>query len=736
MSVFFNQAKKIWALHTPDTTYMIGLAGEGYIGHIYYGRKIKDTDMGYLLRQEEIPYIPDKYVREKNMFLDVIPMEYPEMGMGDYREGCICIRNAEGFRGSEFLYKNHQIQKGKPKLSGLPATFAEEKDCETLVITCEDRVSGLELELFFSVFSDLNVITRSAKLINKGKKEVFIERMLSACLDMDDRNCELLTLCGAWARERRIERAPLRYGRQNVASFRGTSSHQEHPFFALVSSDAGEDNGEVYAMHFVYSGNFLAQVEKTPFDQLRMTMGIHPEGFSWKLNPGESFTAPEVVMVYSGEGIGEMTRTLHDLYRNHLIRSSYKNRERPILINNWEATYFDFNEEKLLDMAREAAKLGIELFVMDDGWFGKRNSDEGSLGDWTVNQEKIPGGLKKLTEQIGTLGMKFGIWFEPEMISPDSDLYRVHPDWAIGIPGRTITQSRAQYVLDLSRKEVVDYVYGAVASILRSADISYIKWDMNRQLTSMGSKELEPDRQGELYHRYMLGVYELQERLMAEFPELLLENCSGGGARFDPGMLYYSPQIWCSDDTDAMERLMIQEGTAMIYPLSAIGSHVSACPNHTVGRITPFSTRGHVALGGTFGYELDITKLSPEEKEEIRSQIALYHKYSKLMLLGDYYRLASVRENRYYDSWMVVSKDKTEALVTWVQVLAQPNVHSKNLRLKGLLEQGRYWVENQIRMGDSLMYAGILIAPMPGDCQSRLIEIRLAGMCEDRKCQN
>ena len=568
-----------------------------------------------------------------------------------------------------------------------------------------------------------SALTRSVIVENEGKEPFYLEKVLSACIDMDDRDFEMITLPGSWARERHIQRRPLAYGRQNVASFKGNSSHQEHPFLALVTPETTQSTGEVYAMNFVYSGNFIAQVEKSQFDSVRMTMGIHPEGFTWKLEPGERFTAPEVVMVYSAEGLGKMTRTFHDLYREHLIRSPYLHQKRPILINNWEATYFDFDEKKLLEIAKEASELGIEMLVMDDGWFGRRSSDDSSLGDWFVNEEKLKGGLHALVENVKKLGMKFGIWVEPEMISPESELYQKHPDWAIQIPGRDITQSRAQYVLDLSRAEVADAVYDMIANVLRSADISYVKWDMNRQIATIGSSALPADRQGEVSHRYILGVYRMQERLITEFPDLLLENCAGGGGRFDPGMLYYSPQIWCSDDTDSVERLAIQEGTALIYPVSAMGAHVSVCPNHTVGRTTPFETRGDVALLGTFGYELDITKLSAEEKEKVKEQVKKYHKYNDLIREGDYYRLESASCNGYYDSWMVVEKGKRRALLFCVQTLARANAKSRFVRLAGLDPQKCYTADGREYTGNTLMQAGMRIPAEFGDFKSRLIEI-------------
>lgn len=724
MSIVYDEKHELFQLNTKNTTYAFAIVDGTYPGHVYYGRRIHSTNLRYLLKEEEPPYVPGKNKREKGSFLDMFAMEYPETGMGDYRESAFCMRSEAGHRASELVYESCRIEEGKPKLPGLPATWGGKEDCTTLKVFCKDGLTGVRICLQYTVFHDVDAITRSVIVENQGTESIYLEKVLSASLDLEDRGYEVIGLFGSWARERHIQRMPLGYGRMNAASFRGESSHQEHPFLALVTPETTQTVGEVYAMNFVYSGNFIAQAEKSQFDSVRMTMGIHPEGFTWKLEPGECFTAPEVVMVYSDEGLGKMTRTFHDLYRNHLIQSPYLYQKRPILINNWEATYFDFDEKKLIDIAKEASGLGIEMLVMDDGWFGHRNNDDSSLGDWQVNEEKLKGGLNYLIDEIKKTGMKFGIWFEPEMISPDSRLFEEHPDWAIQIPGRDITQSRAQYVLDLSRQEVIDAVYEMVSAILKSADISYVKWDMNRQLTTLGSAKLPADRQGELCHRYMLGVYQLQERLVREFPELLLENCSGGGARFDAGMLYYSPQIWCSDDTDAIERLAIQEGTALIYPLSCMGAHVSVCPNHTVGRNTPFETRGHVALAGTFGYELDITKLSEEEKETVRDQVKMYHKYHHLIAAGDYYRLTSASNQNPSDSFMVVSKDKSEALLFYVQVSARANVKSRFLRLQGLAADKNYQVNGVEYTGEVLMYAGIKIPSIYGDYKSLLFEIK------------
>ncbi len=728
--ISYNEQERIFKLDTANTTYMIGIVDEeNFVGHIYYGKKLKEADAAYLMRIDEPPFVPSLNNRERCSFYDCFPFEYPTAGVGDYREGCIGIRTAAGHVGCMLTYVSHEIMEGKPALSGLPATFGDAKECMTLKLVCEDHYVGLRVELLYTVFHEIDAITRSVKVTNIGADHIYLTKVYSACIDMDNRNFDMISLHGSWARERHIQRKAIGYGIQNVSSFRGESSHQDHPFLALVDKNTTQEHGEIYAMNFVYSGNFRAQAEVTQFDSVRMTMGIHPENFCWKLSSKESFQAPEVVMVYTDQGFDAMTTTFHKLYKNHLIRGEYKNKKRPILINNWEATYFEFDTEKLLSIAKEASKLGIEMLVMDDGWFGKRNSDNCALGDWKVNEEKIKGGLKYLVDEVNKLGMKFGIWFEPEMISPDSDLYREHPDWAIAIPGRPGTQARQQLVLDLSRQEVVDCIYEQVASVLRSANIEYVKWDMNRQLTDIGSSGLPADRQGEVYHRYMLAVYQMQERLTQEFPYLLLENCSGGGARFDPGMLYYSPQIWCSDDTDAIERLEIQEGTALIYPLSTMGAHVSDCPNHALKRVTPFETRGIVALAGTFGYELDVTRIPQEDREMIPSQVELYHKYNDLVREGDYYRLASYSQNRQFDCWQVVSEDKTQALVTFVQVLNRVNFKSRRILLKGLDENKQYQVEfvnensikTKIYHADTLMNGGLLIPYPQGDFQARLI---------------
>ena len=724
MSIKYNQELQSFYLNTKNTTYIISIVDDKYICNTYYGEKVKEHDLRYLLRLDESPFTPKANKRDTTSFLDSYRAEYPSNGIGDYRESAIDIKDFNNQDAVEFLYKDFEIMKGKPKLEGLPATFGNEDEVETLIINAYDPVLDLELDLYYSVFSEVDAISRNVIFKNTSANKVELNKIYSLSFDLEDENYEMLSMHGSWARERTIERSPIHYGKQSVSSIRGESSHQEHPFIALVDHGATQTSGNVYGFSFVYSGNFIAQIEKNQFDTLRVSMGIHPYHFNFLLEPGETFTTPEVVMTFSSTGLGQMTRNYHDLYRNHLIRSKYIYAERPVLINNWEATYFDFDEDKIYDIAKRASELGVELFVLDDGWFGKRDDDNSSLGDWFVDENKLPNGLKSLNDKINKLGMQFGLWFEPEMVSPDSDLYRKHPEWAIAIPNRDPSLCRNQYVLDLSNPEVVDYAYEAVAKILRETNISYVKWDMNRQLSDLGSAHLEKDKQGELSHRYVLGVYEMQERLVQEFPDLLLENCSGGGARFDPGMLYYSPQIWASDNTDAISRLAIQEGTALVYPLSTIGSHVSVVPNHTVGRVTPFSTRGNVAMFGTFGYELDITKLSSAEQTAIPDQIANYKEIQPLIQNGDYYRLESYRENGVSDSYIIVDKNKEKAVLFFVNVLNKANVKSRKLKLQGLDSDKLYRVSSEDGesfeiYGDALQRAGILIKGIDSDFFSK-----------------
>lgn len=725
----FDEKLLIFNLHTPDATYSMAVTEDGYLLHNYYGKRLGDDDLSYYLRLNENPFTLKSNLRDKGTFMDSKSFEYPCHGTGDYRETCFMVMDKDGMSTCELKYEGYRIVKGKPILKQkefdcIPATWCSEDEAETLIIEMRDAHLGIKAEIMYTVFAKLDVITRSVHFINEGSDSVELRRVLSTCVDFDGCEYDWITLNGSWARERVMERSPLHHGKQSVDSVKGESSHQSNPFTALVSHNANEDMGEAFGFNLVYSGNFFAQAEVTQHKRTRVVMGINPFDFAWQLESGYDFQTPEVVMVYSSKGIGKMSRTYHDLYRNNLIRGEWKDKSRPVLINNWEATYFQFNTEKLINIAKEASSLGIEMLVMDDGWFGHRDSDNSSLGDWFVYDKKIDGGLKYLVDEVNKLGMKFGIWFEPEMISPDSELYKKHPDWAIQVQGRELTMSREQYVLDYSNKEVRDCIYEQMRKILDSANIEYIKWDMNRQLTEVGSTTLPAKRQRELWHRYVLGVYDVMNRLTTDYPYILLENCSGGGARFDPAMLYFSPQIWTSDDTDAIERLKIQHGTSICYPASSMGAHVSDCPNHTVGRTTPFDTRGDVALVGTFGYELDVTKISQDDRNKIPGQIDKFKKYNPLVRTGDQYRIGNVFEDNTWDAWMFVSKDKKEALLTYVQVLGRPNYPSRVIKLKGLDEDKKYLVEElSLRLtGRTLMNAGISVE-MYGDFSSKTIHI-------------
>ncbi len=726
MNICYDEARGVFKLDTPNTSYAMALADGKWLGQVYYGPRLESTDLAWLLGADQPPFTPQRHPREEVSFYDCFPTEYPVENSGDFRIPCLSVRTARNQIDCMPVFSRWELLPGKPALEGLPATFGDSEDCNTLKIVLEDAAIGLEIELFYTAFTRLDVITRSVRIVNNGPEPVWLERALSACLSLPYEGRQLMTLHGSWARERQIQTCEIGVGIQGTASCRGIPSHQDQPFLALTSRDVTQERGEVFAMHLVYSGGFTAQVQRDQFNRLRAVLGICPDTFCWKLAPGAAFQAPEAVLTYSAAGLGRMTRTLHDLYREHLIRSKYLHAPRPVLINNWEATYFDFDEEKLLGIAKRASELGIELFVLDDGWFCPRHTDSGGLGDWQVDPEKLPHGLKGLAEQINALGMQFGLWMEPEMISPDSELYRAHPDWAIQTANHPALLCRDQLVLDLSRPEVEEYVWSRIEATLSSANIVYLKWDMNRPLTSLGSAGLPADRQGELSHRYVLALYRLQQRLLDRFPDLLLENCCGGGARFDPGMLYYSPQIWCSDDTDAIERLRIQEGTALLYPLSCMGAHVSDCPNHVVGRVTPFDTRGTVALAGTFGYELDVTRISPEEQRQIPAQIRRYHRHRALIQSGDYYRLSSLFGGCQLDAQMVVSKDKSEALVTLVWALNAPNQRRTPLCLQGLepgavyedQETGRRWP------GEVLLRAGLPAEGPKCDFEAKLIHLK------------
>ncbi len=726
MAIRYNQETNIFQINTKNTTYMMGVFAEKYLRHLYYGKRIEDMNCRYLMGDDKSEGALRGLKLTGQHFFETSWFEYPTQGTGDYRDNCLCVRDEYGHRVCELHFEGYQIFNGKPEISGMPATFECENEganAETLEITLKDQLLGLKILLRYSIFEDSDAIIRSVVAINAGEKKLYLEKILSTCVDMDNKGYELTTLHGTWGRERHIVTKDITIGKYITDSVEGRTSHAAQPFMMLASKGATQKYGNVYGMNLIYSGNFIAETEVNFQESVRMTLGIHPDGFEWVLSPGETFETPEAVMIYSADGIGKMTREFHDLYRNHLIRSKYLHEKRPILINNWEATYFDFDDDKLLSIAKEAKKCGIEMLVMDDGWFGNRNDDVCALGDWQVNENKIKGGLKSLVERINAEGMKFGIWFEPEAISPDSELYRLHPDWAIQVPGREGAMWRAQYVLDITRDEIADYIYECMAKLLRSCNIEYIKWDMNRPLTDIGSYALDREHMGEFFHRYVLALYRMQERLMQEFPNVLLENCCSGGGRFDAGMLYYSPQIWTSDDMDPVERLYIQEGTALIYPLSTMGAHVCVCPNHSTGRNIPFETRANVAMTGTFGYELDITKLSEEEKMQTIKYNNIYHKYNDIYREGDYYRIASFRENQVYDCWQVVNKDKTECLVTYVQGNYITRGGKLRLLLEGLDPEAKYQLQGteEVYTGEILMNVGYLQRMIMGDYNSKIL---------------
>ena len=727
MSIRFDSETRIFVLETAHTSYHMKVDALGHLLHLYYGKTIGTGDLMQLYPRTDRGFSPDYYAyrTHRGVSPDLLPQEYTGCNVGDFRLSCLTVADSRGAFGADFTYVSHTVEAGKYQLTGLPCAYAEENDAETLIVRMQDETTGLTLELLYGVFAQQDVITRAARLTNHGDTPLRLDKAASACLDLPFGRWDLLHFHGRHAMERQLEREAVGTNIQTISSVRGSSSHHNNPFLILCQQDATETSGACYGVMMVYSGSYQMDVERSQTGLVRVVSGIQEERFAWNLKPGETFDTPEVILSFAAEGLTPLSQQYHRFLRRNICRGPWKDKRRPVLINNWEATYFDFDKEKILNIAKGASELGVEMLVLDDGWFGKREGDVSGLGDWYVNTDKLEGGLKPIADGINAMGMKFGLWFEPEMISPDSDLYRAHPDWAIAIPGRTPGLARNQYVLDMSRKEIQDYIFERLSAILHSANIEYVKWDMNRPLCDMGSAALSADCQGELFHRYVLGMYSLQERLVTEFPHLLLENCSGGGARFDAGMLYYSPQIWCSDDTDAIERLTIQEGTALIYPLSAMGAHVSDCPNHTVGRTTPFETRGYVALAGTFGYELDITRIPEEDRKMIPDQVKMYHKYNDLVRTGDYYRIASFRENRMYDCYMVVAKDKSEALMTYIQVMGRPNSHSRRILLKGLAPEKIYRIEGEDRTytGRTLMQAGILAENLWGDYKGRLYHI-------------
>ncbi len=727
MAIRFIDEKNIFRLDAGNSTYIMQVRENGYLQHLYYGKSIHDSDLEYLINYNAAPFHPKAYdsVTNKTFSTDVQPMEYPVNGTGDFRTSALSVNSVAGSNATELKYEGFEITDGKPALDGLPATYLNEGDkAQTLKITMRDRFSGVKVILFYTAFEDYNVITRHNIVVNEGTKTVFIDRVMSASLDFKcAENFDIIHLYGKWACERQIERVHAPHTIFNVSSKRGSSSHYHNPFIALCDRDATEDSGSVYGVNLVYSGNFAAEVETQYDESLRLIMGINPVDFRWKLEVGESFTTPEAVLVYSANGIGEMSRTYHKLYNRNLCRGYWKDNKRPILINNWEATYFDFDDEKLVKIAKGASELGIEMLVMDDGWFTNRLGEFGGLGDWEVDTTKLKEGLKTLSERINALGMKFGIWFEPEMVASNTKLYAEHPDWVLHVGDRQRNLDRNQMVLDLSRKDVQDYLFGRISDILGSANIAYIKWDFNRNLTEAGSALLPEDRQLEVFHRYVLGLYALLERLHNAYPKLLLEGCSGGGGRFDPAMLYYSPQIWTSDNTDAHDRCKIQYGSSLCYPASMTSAHVSASPCHQTKRASGFATRGNVAMAGSFGYELDLNLLCDAEKELVKKQVKQYHEFYNCIHYGDYYRLVSPFENDYC-AWNFVSEKKDEAILIFV-VLRGKIFTRYYVKMKGLDPDKKYRDTDTGKeyYGDTLMNAGLNLTGLSGDLESKLVHL-------------
>lgn len=721
MSIIFNETTKVFHLQTKNTSYVFQVYKNGYLAHLYWGRKIKKANAEELLAIRARGSFsanpdPDDII----LTLDTLRQEYPSYGNTDFRTPAYQVQLENGTTVTDLKYNSYRIIKGKPSLEGLPATYVENDDeAETLEIVLVDSLIGLKAVLSYTVYKNHDAITRNVRFINEGNTKLKLLRALSMSVDFDNCNYDFMHLYGAWAKERNIERRPLINGTQFIESRRGASGHQHNPFVAILSKDATEEQGDVYGFSLVYSGNFLAQAEVDQYETTRVSLGISPFDFTWLLEENQAFQTPEVVMVYSSNGLGDMSRTYHKLYRQRLCRGEFRDKTRPVLVNNWEATYFDFTAEKIENIAKVGKELGIELFVLDDGWFGKRDNDDCSLGDWVVDKNKLPNGLDDLANRVNDLGLQFGLWFEPEMVSPDSDLYRAHPDWCLHVPNRVRSEARRQLILDLSRKDVCDYIIKSVSDILSNVNISYVKWDMNRNMTEIGSQLLPAEKQRETAHRYMLGLYRVMDEITSAFPNVLFESCSGGGGRFDPGILYYMPQTWTSDDTDAVERLKIQYGTSIVYPISTMGAHVSAIPNHQVHRNASLKMRGDVAMSGNFGYELDLTKFTEEEKEEVKAQVAQYKELRELIQFGEMYRLLSPFEGN-ETAWMVVSEDKTEAFVAYFRVLALPNGPIKRLDLRGLDPDKEYRVSSKdgIYGGDELMYAGLIIPDLQGDYQS------------------
>lgn len=717
MAIIVDEKTGLFQLITDNTEYQMKADKYGVLKHLWYGEKT-GCDMEYLQSYPDVGFSGNIYDagNDRTYSLDTLPLEYACDGVGDYRITGAAAVHSDGSCALDLRYKSYRISKGKYSIKGLPAVYADESESETLEIVLKDKYSDIEVTLRYGVLPKLDIITRCASAANNTNEPVILTKAASLCLDIPHGEWEWVHFHGRHAMERLTERMPLCHGIQESSSTRGTSSHHQNPTVLLCSPDCTETSGSCIGAALMYSGSFQTKIQLDQMEQVRLVMGINPELFRWELKPSEVFDTPEVIMSYSSNGMEKLSHNFHKVIREHVCRGKYKLAERPVLINNWEATYFDFNEEKILKIAEQAAALGVDMLVLDDGWFGKRDDDCSGLGDWFVNEKKLCGGLGSLAEKIKKMGMKFGLWFEPEMVSEDSELYRTHPEWAIQIPSRKPIRSRYQLVLDMTNPEVREYLFNSISRILRSAGISYVKWDMNRSICDLYTPCLSAEDQGEISHRYVLGLYELLERLTSEFRDVLFEGCSGGGGRFDAGMLYYCPQIWCSDDTDAYERTKIQYGTSFFYPVSAVGSHVSAVPNHQTGRTTPIETRAVTAMAGSFGYELDLNTLSDSEKQEVRKQITRFKKYGRLIHNGLYYRLSDPMNDK-FAVWEFVSEDKKEVLVNGVIFRTEPNRTQYLIKLRGLLPDADYRLDDSggVYKGSALMNGGILLPKSWGD---------------------
>ncbi|MFQ9119289.1 MAG: alpha-galactosidase [Mediterraneibacter faecis] len=721
MGIIYCEKDRTFTLQTKNTTYQMQVDRYGFLLHLYYGKKT-DGCMDYLLTYYDRGFSGNPYDagEDRTYSMDTLPQEFPCYGNGDFRSTAFAVENADGSMSCDLRYKSHKIFDGKYNLEGLPAVYASEEEAQTLEILMEDPVTGVKVVLLYGVLPAQDIITRSVCVKNESSGKIYLNKIESASLDFLYGDYELLTFYGRHAMERNVQRVPVVHGTQKIGSVRGTSSHQYNPMMILAEKETTEDKGNCYAMSFVYSGCFQGEVLKDQLNQTRMMLGLQEEAFRYPLEAGEMFQAPEVILSYSSEGMNRLSQNLHHCIRQHICRGKYKEEIRPILINSWEAAYFDFTGDTIYELAKAAKEVNIDMLVMDDGWFGKRDDDNSGLGDWFVNEKKLGGTLGNLIKRINDLGVKFGIWIEPEMVSEDSDLYRKHPDWALTVPGRNPVRSRNQLVLDFSRKEVVDEIYDQICKVLDQGNIEYVKWDMNRSLMDVYSSVTRD--QGRVLHDYVLGLYDFLERLVQRYPNLLIEGCSGGGGRFDAGMMYYTPQIWCSDNTDAIDRLRIQYGTSFGYPVSVVGSHVSAVPNHQTGRKTPLHTRGVVAMSGTFGYELNLMKLSEEEKQEIREQIAEYKSYAPIIQNGLYYRLSDPTTEEIC-AWEFVhtdEKEQSKVLLNIVMQVIHGNMTVNYVKLQGLEETAVYREEKSGKRytGAALMYGGMPLPIEPGEYQA------------------